>query len=446
MLMKDILIAGRFVAPIRMNITCEGRCTMLSGRSRRIRTIIRRQIRRKCQNMSLCSMMMTMMRMRKEARKTMEEKEKKDQVKVLQAERTLSADYEILNLTKILDYIASAKPNPITKDTVNHGRIHVFSKRDITTDIYLTLEEHAVQLSIDLTSFDRVVFEAVCTLWDQSLAPQPVLTLEQITRRVFSNDNGKLSQQQLDRVEASVDKMTVVRADLNCTAELYARRKIKEGEEAFLHGYLLPLEKYTYKKDNIELVSGNNKVVYVGYRVITQPIVYVYAKTIGQVATVPSALFRGGDVSNTAEAVVLRRYIIERSVKMRNPHNPMGSYCITYQYWADENGENVLKGLLPKLGYSSDKYKNDKQWDKKRLKIHSDVCAILKSLVKQHFIAGYEIEYDKKKTPGRRKVNGVRIVLTDADMAEINKAKERRKKAAERKTRKSKENNEEAHT
>lgn len=387
-----------------------------------------------------------------------EQKKEETTALMLEVEHTLSSDYQVLNMTKVLNFIASADPNPITSEKVTCGDLPVIPRKDIKTSVYLTLDPD-IKLTVMLNRFDKAVFDAFCTFLDQAHRPHPVFTPEIIARKLYGCDDQphvRFSDKQIAEVIRSCDSMLPVLAKIECTSELVARGVIGPNDRMTLQGHLLPVEKITYEKDGIKTIAGNHKEVHIGYRVTSTPIVYSYAKITGQLATIPAALYRGGDVSNTSENVVLRRYLMERIAAMKNPHNRQWSFNISYEYWVYEEDKTqiredgsyprtkVLKGMLVTLGYKASDYDDPRKWAKKRSKIHRSVCAILKAFQDNDYIKGYTIEYDKLKSPGRKKIGGVRIILNDSDMAEIEKVKARRQKAAAKK--KAARKKKEAHT
>lgn len=123
-----------------------------------------------------------------------------------------------------------------------------------------------------------------------------------------------------------------------------------------------------------------------GFQLPEPPVLYRYAETLGQIASVPAELLQAGALKNAAETMLLRRYLLRRIAVMVNAKNNQESRRIALE-WYDRKAQRA-KGMLPALGYRPEAYVN---WLSKKSKIHKSACVILDGLRDAGYIAGYQV-------------------------------------------------------
>ena len=144
------------------------------------------------------------------------------------------------------------------------------------------------------TEFDRSVFCAVSTLWDELDTPK-TFTPEMVYRTMVNDTEARwISPQMLDDIIASIDKQRFMMIVIHAKSELQYSKKYKDRSapsdvEATFEGYLLPAEKVTVA------VSGVKKS---GYKIIKKPILYDYSQNYNQVYSLDPELLKTYEVKN----------------------------------------------------------------------------------------------------------------------------------------------------
>lgn len=316
----------------------------------------------------------------------------------------LRLEWEYFNLTKVMDLLSTQHPL-LPGQGAEVVVIPANAKRsEVVTRVLLKLKEGAAQLSCDLTRFDCDVLDAVYSIAKQAREVAPtkyiLFTLEQVVHALYGKPESDVTPQQLADVEASLDKLAVIRIRIDCTDELIARRKAIKGHATIFEDYLLPVKKY---KESDMVAARNGRPARVAYQLMSTPITYMYAEIIGQIACVPTRQFQAGEgMSDTKEMLAIKRYLIRRVAIMSNAHNRAVSRRIAYEWWDGDR----RKGMYEALGYAEGVY-SDSQWRKKRVSIHKAVCTVLNWMIKDGTIAGYEVVH------AGRKITGVDIILKD---------------------------------
>lgn len=182
-------------------------------------------------------------------------------------------------------------------------------KREVTTWVSLTSEAldgvdthgHVIE------NIDREIMAAFATLWK---ADNRVVTINQIASATgFRNQPSKAKAAM---IEAHVDKLSRIWADVDATKELRGR-EIADGDivdSAKFGGHLLEVRK-------TEIVTANGRRA-VGYRILQPPIVMQHAALSDQIVSTPARLMKVGDGSDTDLNVVLRNRLATRIQRMRN--------------------------------------------------------------------------------------------------------------------------------
>ncbi|MDO5147658.1 MAG: hypothetical protein Q4D60_11730 [Eubacteriales bacterium] len=294
---------------------------------------------------------------------------------------------EYLNNSKVANYI-STNQGLIDQDICLE--LATIPKKNIYVLVNLYSDEKLTLSNPNISPYDMAVMDAAFTLLSNGAT---AFTPEMIVRTMSGNMEQKVTPQKIGAVTRSLNKLKFIRIRIDCTDEMIARKKIKKGQTSSMESYLMPL-------DEVEVKLGNQKIMK-GYSFSKYPVLYTYAINIGQIISVPRTLLETkGALSDTDEAVVLKRYLIKRIEVMKNDKNNSRSRRITYE-WYDKK-DDKKKGMFHSLGYKPEEFSN---WKKKKSNIHNDVKSILAVFVKEKYIKAFSEVKEGKS------INGIDITL-----------------------------------
>lgn len=277
------------------------------------------------------------------------------------------------------------------------------AKKPVETTCTLTYEGDKVHLSgrQPFTEYDRNVYNAVSSLYvygDQSHIVTPAMVYRAMTGLT---DSEKPTAGQLAAVKRSLDKMRFIRARIDCTEELKARRitlnskQINGGE----------IDTYLLAADAIKVQAGGKTVR--AYRIIKTPILYEYAAAVKQVSTVPASVLGVKEISemtvdgvktltigqrlpNTESRILIKGYLIRRIEGMKGKNSLNNPVIVLYDY--ERDGE-THKGL-----YSIAGKPNAKGLEAKR--IRTDVGTMLAYWAATGYIKSFEAQTQGRKITG----------------------------------------------
>ena len=142
------------------------------------------------------------------------------------------------------------------------------------------------------------------------------------------------------------------------------------------------------------------------YRITETSILYVYASLLHQIVDVPSEWMNTSKLfSDTAEAVLIKRYVIKRVAQIINPKNKIKSNKIAF-HW---NDHGQLKGMFPDLGYE---ITGDSRWRSIKKRVRRIVELTLQSLQEQEVITGYKEYRDDGTNNPASPVMGYEVFYT----------------------------------
>lgn len=268
----------------------------------------------------------------------------------------------------------------------------------IVTKVTVNTKEEEI-LNTRFTYWDRIVMDAVYTL---SVYGQDVFTPEMLMRVISGNPEADASEKKLAVIRDTLDRLSYIKIRVDCTDEMIAKKVIKKGQTYVRETYMLPLEKE-------EVRSGNHKKIMTAYRLLKKSALYEYAEKVNQFICIPSEILENSHraVSDSMDAIQIKRYLIMRIEEMKNGTNKMRSDIISYQ-WYDAKGKR-MRGMYPTLGFLED-ISDGTRGRKMRSSIHNKVKRILDYYTEIGYIAGYEVIRE-----GKQKIKGVRIKLRKAD-------------------------------
>jgi len=297
--------------------------------------------------------------------------------------------------------------NTLTKDIVDAGEVALTVSKAgaperVETSCILTYESENVKLSgrRQFTEFDRNVYNAVTSLYVYG-GDQHIVTPAMVYRAMTGlRRNEKPTQQQLEAVTTSLDKMRFIRAQIDCTAELAMRKLTVNGEQiksGIIDTYLLTAEA-------IKVNAGGNEVI--AYHIIRTPVLYEYAAAVKHVLTVPAEMLdikkldRKGkpttrSLAYTEQRVLIRGYLLRRIEGMKNDKNALKNKNIAfldYKKGRDpDTGEPEEHQGLYSIAGKSTPTKDDTRY------IRADAEAMLKYWTATGYIKGYTT-YKKGKS------------------------------------------------
>lgn len=171
----------------------------------------------------------------------------------------------------------------VNKPLVNAGGLDlpVMPKENITTFVMVTYEGNEAMAPFNLTTFERRVMDAVCSLYHHATAIMHydylVFTPESVYR-AMPGSGAKLNKDMREKIVAAIEKLSSIRVDLDATSELRQAKKI-EGKATFIRK-----QNILYTKGG-EYKHSNGKVV-TAWQLLDIPVIYDYAEKMGQLANV----------------------------------------------------------------------------------------------------------------------------------------------------------------
>lgn len=330
----------------------------------------------------------------------------------ISAENPTDAQEIIEHLTSVLPekYVVpnNKLANTMTRGIIDIGRITLEesrrgAKKLVETTCILTYEGDNVHLSgrQPFTEYDRNVYNAVSSLYvygDQSHVVTPAMVYRAMTGLT---DSEKPTAGQLAAVTRSLDKMRFIRARIDCTEELKARRitlnskQINGGE----------IDTYLLTADAIKVQAGGQTVR--AYRIIKTPILYEYAAAVKQVLTLPASVLDVKEISevtvdgakkltigarlpNTESRILIKGYLIRRIEGMKGKNGLNNPVIALYDYQRDGETHQGLYSIAGKPDA-----------DRKEMqRIREDAEKMLAYWAATGYIKAFEAQTERKKITG----------------------------------------------
>lgn len=322
------------------------------------------------------------------------------------AENPTDAQEIIEHLSSVLPekYIApnNKLANTLTKGIVDIGKITLEvsktgSKKLIETTCILSYEGDNVTLSgrQPFTEYDRNVYNAVSSLYVYG-DPSHVVTPAMVYRAMTGmTDTEKPTAQQLAAVTRSLDKMRFIRARINCTEELKARRVTLNSKQ--INGG--EIDTYLLTAEAVKVQAGGHTVS--AYRIIKTPILYEYAAAVKQVLTLPASMLdvkeidSGGRITsrslpNTEARILIKGYLLRRIEGMKGKNGLSNPIIALFDYQRD--GETHA-GLYSIAG-------NPEPTRTEANRIRADAEKMLAYWQATGYISGFEAITERKRITG----------------------------------------------
>ena len=235
--------------------------------------------------------------------------------------------------------------NELTRDLVGAGETHIRvspknAKQPSHITCNLAYDTEKIQLSCcrPLSEYDRNVYDAVTSLYVGG-DPSHIMTPAMVYRAMTGmSDTEDPSPQQIKAVTDSLNRLSCIRAEVDCTMELKARRIALNLEGYVRSGWI---GTYLLNTTSIRVEAGGKE--YRAYKIEKAPILYAYSKALNQVLSVPShmldikavesaGLIAANDrISNTEGRIAIKGYLLRRIEGMKNPKNKLLSRSISLQ-------------------------------------------------------------------------------------------------------------------
>jgi hypothetical protein len=177
------------------------------------------------------------------------------------------------------------------------------SAQTVTTLSFVDLDSSSIEISGKLNAYDREVHAAVVTLYAEG---NEFITNQMIYRVITGDPNSRLSENQANEIEKSLNRCRTSLVKIDCSEE----------------------RKYNYDH-NLEFSYSDNLLAAEGWgvklngqfvsclRIKNTPVLYRYALAKKQVATIPIKLLNS-PVVKTKEIIMLQGYLSRRIARMKN--------------------------------------------------------------------------------------------------------------------------------
>ena len=307
----------------------------------------------------------------------------------------LQCDKLMMNNTKVVHEMVMI---PSVIGSGEYG-IQCLKNKSILTTIDLH-DEKNIEFSGEITSKDIDVMDSIYTIFATGAK---CFTLDQVVQVYTGDMNVKVTPKMRREVKKSIDKLMTTIVRIDCTEEFQNRRLIEMDDKMIFNSNILHLKYLEGSKAHF-VSNGkvsNSKVI---YRFIGEeaPVLFEYAKAVGQIITVPMNLLSLD--SNTETSTEICRYIYKQIhyMKYAKEHNDHARSNRIALYRYDANTREYV-GLMPYIGIKREDYvavqmdgKEDTHaWRKKKQRVCKIIKNYLEMLVKENEIIGYKVYYDR---------------------------------------------------
>lgn len=176
------------------------------------------------------------------------------------------------------------------------------------TCISLVYAGDEMTLSRSITAYDRIVHNAVATLWN---AGNRTITVAQVYRAMTGSKAKKITEAQLARVEESLDKQRLTLVSLDFSEELRGRTGEYDGEQITADKAKAETYMLNATKTFVDTTNGRRAV---GYIINEAPVLYWHAKITKQIITYPQRLLEetSKKIGNKETDLLIRDYLLQR--------------------------------------------------------------------------------------------------------------------------------------
>lgn len=291
-----------------------------------------------------------------------------------------------LNNTKLSNCLPFCGP----LSTGRSFQVASLPQRGICITASFVLSEQLLNSRPEITPFDLAVMDCVYTLFLYGVSG---FTPEMVARILSGKMDKDVTREHAQSICRSLDKLSLIQIRIDCSTEFQQRKIISKEQKAQYTTYLLPLER-------IQVISANHRTVMTGYHLIQKPALFEYAEKVRQIISFPMELLQAGTLSDTPEALLLKRALLRRIECMKSEKNHYNSRDIRYERY--DNSSKRMKGLFSDIGIRKEDFStgSGSWWRKKRSTLHQKVTAILDAFVTAGYIAGYTVLRDGQTVTG----------------------------------------------
>ena len=225
-----------------------------------------------------------------------------------------------------------------------------------------------VTSSTNFNYYEWQVHNALVSLSLQNEWVTDYMIYEVLSRSYYNKSDANPSESALEEIQQIVNKI------INCRIVIDGSKDgtQKDDDVRYLEGYLISADK------QVRILNGKRRE---GYRIARNSLAYHYAKSKGQVVTVPLQLLHT-KVRFSKDTSVLKEYLVLRIEGMKNKKNKIKQNDILYDTMFSYISFDDVKG---KAIFNK----------KKRLK--GQVEKMLQELVDIEYIKGFEMQKDRIK-------------------------------------------------
>ena len=289
-----------------------------------------------------------------------------EEFKVAKLPKTQNENFNISSVAKFITTTGGLVSSE------NPTELNVMPSKNIIVTVDLEKDKDVKLSSNNVTMYDLAVMDSVYTLYKNNCSS---FTPEMISRIMSGNMKGDVKPQKAGAVTRSLKKLALIRITLDCTDEFEARGiKLRKGDKALFTDYLLPLRE-------VQVKSANGEVYLNGFSLKEMPVLYDYAERIGRIAAVPISLMKVPGMTDTDDAILVKRYVIQRVEELKRARNKVALKEVIYY------DEELDKGVLTELWYDEE-FVNIRD---KKAKLHKMMIKVLESFKTEKYIKGYDI-------------------------------------------------------
>lgn len=263
---------------------------------------------------------------------------------------------------------------------------------------------------VTFSYYDAVVQDAIYTIYKASYSKFTltdlirVMAVDEKVRFYCTKDNIQKREQ---RLRDSIHRLMYTKIRIDYSEEV-TMRELKDKNDRPLNGiiedYLIPIAE-----------EENGRVFW--FLEERELPIYKYAESIRQIINVQKEMLSLVDLnlnfSNTDEIILLKRILIQRLERMKNPKNNIDSRVIRYYGIKLEDGILPMAGIYKENFAKEEKFVTDRgkvrfesrSWKNKVNNVNKKICEILDAYKK----CGYLTDYKLLRNEPHGLVRGVEI-------------------------------------
>lgn len=292
--------------------------------------------------------------------------------------------------------------------------IRCLRNKSILTTIDLH-DEKNIEFSGEITSRDIDIMDSIYTIYATG---EKHFTLDQVVQVYTGDMSVKITPKMRSDVKKSIDKLMTTIVRIDCTEEFKNRKLIDKDDDMIFNSNILHLQ--FLESSKVHFTSNgrisNSKII---YRFIGDdaPVLFQYAKAVGQIITVPMNLLTLD--ANTVISTEICRYMYRQIHYMKYANhrekNGRSNKIALYRY---DTETKQYVGLMPYIGIKREDYitvqENGKEdthaWRKKKQRVCKIIREYLDMLIKEQEIVGYKTYFEMSEVGNTKVLAGYEIL------------------------------------